>query len=197
MKPFDNSTIAHSIYKAKAIVVGDFFNNILRANSKASHSYLQEMRVASKQGEYALTPYNFLRKIASHTLLPNIPENKVDEIVGSNNFNVSVSIRSLDNIGHRKRQVSVLLSSPKNKDEFLMEFPTEGEYVGLSRSLFKKEDFSFLESLIISIDPIDMIYWKGREKKILESMKEQSYDRNSIIDALDDVLRRPGFEPGS
>lgn len=195
MKSFDNSIIARSIYKARALVVGDFFADILRANSMMKPSYLQEMRLANRQNEYAITSYSFLHKIASHTIFFDMPDESIDEVVSSNNFNISATIRSLDNrAGYRKKQASVLLSAPKNQDESLMDFPKEGEYIGLPRKLFKKEDFSFLENLIVSVDPQDVLYWRNHSSK-MEFERESKCDH--IADALDDALRRPGFEPGS
>lgn len=197
MKNFDNSIIAHSIYKARALVVGDFLTELLRANSMIKPSYLQEIRLANKQNEYALAPYGFLRKIASHTLLPDVPEEKIDDIVCSDNFNINVTIRSLDNkFGHVKRGASILLSCPKNQDESLMDFPKEGEYIGLPRKLFKKEDFSFLENLIVYVNPQDVLYWRNR-LSTMEFERESKSDKDSIEHILDDILRRPGFEPGS
>ena len=184
MMPFDKSKITYGIYRAKALVVGDFVTDVLKSMERP---HLQRLRFYEEK-EYAITPRSFIHKIASHTLLPNTPEEKIDDIVSSDFFNVSTTIKSVNN--NRKR-VSVVLSSPGIQSiESLAEFPNQGEYVGLSSSLFKDKKFSFLENLAVYVDPGDVIYWKKYE----DSLKELKQNGNSLD--LEDVVRRPGFEPG-
>ncbi len=176
MESFDHSVIAYSIYRAQAVEIKDIVLDMLRLNTIREASFLQEIRLSNRPNEYAYTSYDFLRKIACHTLFPHIPDNEADNIVKSDSFNVSVHIKPVNDKKRYKRKSSrFLLATLKGHEpEFLF-----AEYIGLSKKWFEKEDVPYLEDLIVCVDSQDVMLWRNYEKTLRESTKKSSNNSES------------------
>jgi len=178
MESFDHSIIAYSIYTAPAVIANDNVLDMLKIKTIKKVSFLQEIRLSNRPNEYAYTSYNFLRKIACHTLFPHIPDNEANNIVRSDSFNVSVHIRPVNHEKRYKRKSSrfLLATLRGHEPDFLF-----AEYIGLSRKWFEEEDMPYLEDLIVCVDPQDVMLWRTYEKTLRKSTKKSSnnYTSNS------------------
>jgi hypothetical protein len=191
MIPFDHSNISLGIYRAKAVKVDEPVIEILRIKSMRKPSYLQEVRLATGQKEYAATTYDFLYSIASQTLFTDLPKDKVASIVSSDNFNINVRLKPVNDKRKNKGHTSVLLSSPREYQFEVLGYPSE-KYIGLSKKTLLEDDISILEDLIVKVNPNDMIYWRNK----IDELRRANILEEFIQEVVKDNMRRPGFEPG-
>lgn len=191
MEPFDHSRITNSFYKAKAVKVEEYLLELLKIKSNRNPSYLQEMRIVSGQNKYALTTYDFLYNIASQTIFPDIPPNNVATIVGSDNFNINVRLKPVVDKRKNKRHISVLLSAPREYYFEILGYPLE-KYIGLSKKTLLEDDLSILEDLIVKVEPDDVTYWRNK----IDDLMQFNNLWKDIQNISEDIMRRPGFEPG-
>ena len=191
MIPFDHSNISYSFYKAKAVKVGDPVIDLLKIKSMRNPGHLQEKRLLEGRKEYAVTTYEFLYNIASRTLFPDISEDSISSIVRSDNFNIEVRLKPVEDKRKNKEHVHVLLSAPRQYQFETLGYPLE-KYVGLAKKTLVKSELSILEDLIIKVPPSEVIYWRNK----IDELKENNSLEKYIHDIVKDFMRRPGFEPG-
>ncbi|NIO43955.1 MAG: hypothetical protein GTN36_00135, partial [Candidatus Aenigmarchaeota archaeon] len=168
MRAFDHSKIASSIYTARAIQVREILLDMLRLKTYQQPSFLQEIRLTTRPNEYLFTSPKFLQEITSHTLLPHLPQDEVNEIVSSDSFNISVRVRPLDNRKRDKRDLSTFLLATLEDQK--PDFPSEN-YVGLPEEWFERKRAAPFENLVVLVDPVDVYHWKNYEKTLRESLK--------------------------
>lgn len=176
MESFDHSTITSSIYSAQTIPLADYFSDILGIQNYYRPSFLQDLRFVDRLRDYAFAPANFLGKIASNALLPNVSRDKVEEIVKSDKFNVKVWIKSINPKSEeaKKAEPFLLTSSSLFHSEV-----GRDEYVLLPERWFRKKKVPYYDNAVISVDADDVRLWKNYE----DTMKK-SVNVGGIVDRL-------------
>lgn len=184
MPHFDHSKISFSIYRAKAVPANDAMLEIMSYMSSKKPSYFQQMRLNRGRPEHAVTTYEFLHKIASHTLFPGLPAEKVDAIADAEDFTIGVDVSPIGVKRKRDSKIRLQLSNPKDYNIF--QEGGCGEFIGISKKTLEEQDIPLLANLVVSVNPIDVVYWN----KHMDRIKSED-DMRSIIE---DTVRRQDFQ---
>lgn len=184
MKPFDHRKITPSIYTIQALPLSNYVFDVLKLKSSRQSSFIQEIRLNDKIENHAYTSPEFLCEVASSSLFPNISSHEVDKIVNSDAFNVKVWIKPIKKTQNKKSTPFLLSTSSFQEHEIRIE-----EYIGLPRSWCEKEKIFKYDNTVVSVDPVEIYYWRTHEETLKNTMRESRSKTERTTEYILRILR--------